>query len=307
MRVRQRTEQSVFERVAQLGHASRLPGDIVQGLQRGSQAHDTRQVLGAAAPTTLLAAQRLRRKCNTLAQQQRTNAFGAVQLVGRQRHRIRAAGRKIEGLLADELGRVHMQQRAGRLRERRHLGHGHQGAGFIVGRHERDQRHVRADQRSGRLPIQRAVAPHRNQVHRSTRVRQRARQAQVACVLNAAEHDAPTLGGTGGEQAAHRHVVGFGGTAGKDDLDRLAAQYPRHCRARKPQGAFGLLPRAVLRRCVGPHARECRQHGRNDRRGGWRGGIVVKVNHGVGQQVRARTGVRGQRTAGPATAPAVRL
>ena len=84
-----------------------------------------------------------------------------------------------------------MQPAACSVRQGRHIGHRHQHTGFVVGGHERDQRHIRANQRCSRRQVQCAISQHRDEVHWVPLVCQAARQPQVPGVFNAAEQHTP--------------------------------------------------------------------------------------------------------------------
>ena len=134
--------------------------------------------------------------------------------------------------LANQLGGIHMQQRPGGMGQCANFSHRHQHTGFVVGSHQRHQRYIRPRQSGGCSYIERTIAPHRDQVHLDTRLRQSTGQPQVAGVLNTAEYHPLTLWRARRKQAAHRKVIGLGGTTGKNYIHRFATQHPSHCSSR---------------------------------------------------------------------------
>lgn len=219
----QRGSQGTLQPVTQ----RRLPRSfgihIAQLVQRRRHAGDRGQVLGAAAAVTFLRARHRRADHHTLAQQQRARALGAVQLMGREGHRISAAVRKMKRPLADPLRRVDMQARASRRRERRDLRYGHHDAGFVVGRHHRDQGHVPTYEVGSCVQVQSAIWLHRQEIHRHSGAHQFTRQLQVAGMLDRAEQHATPFGRRRRQQPANCEMIGLGRAAGEDHLGWLAA------------------------------------------------------------------------------------
>ena len=157
--------QATFQRIAQVQQTRGFMVDVAQQIKRSGHAHNACQVLGAATAATLLAAQRLCGTGHALAQQQRTDTLGALKLVCRQGHRVGTEAGEMKRQLANPLGGIHMQQSACGLRQLGHFSHGHQHPGFVVGRHERDQRHVRPDQAGSSRQVKRTIGLDWNQVY----------------------------------------------------------------------------------------------------------------------------------------------
>jgi hypothetical protein len=82
-------------------------------LRRLAEANDRRGILRAAAPASLLmSAAHQRHELHALADVERHDPLGAVQLVPRQREHVDLGGLKVNGDLADRLHGVGVEQRA---------------------------------------------------------------------------------------------------------------------------------------------------------------------------------------------------
>ena len=132
--------------------------------RRGAECRDAGDILGAGARAALLAAAADERigKVNVLAPaHQRADAFGAADLVRRERQQVGAERADIAGNAARRLHRIDMQEAAGRVHDRGGLGDRLHHAGLVVGQHDRDQRPRRLWQQLPPAPRDRSARRHR--------------------------------------------------------------------------------------------------------------------------------------------------
>jgi hypothetical protein len=173
--------------------------------------------------------------------------------VRRQSQRIDAQRPKIDGDFAKPLHRVAMQPHAGRTRQPRDLLDRLQGAGLVVGQHDRHQpRPPLGDQIFERAKIDRAVSGYRN----FAGPRQRLEHA----IMFDCRHQTRL-----GRKPVQGRSVGFGAAAGENDARSAAMRHAQIERQRQlcARGLDDLArrpPGAMHRRGIADHI-ERRQHG----------------------------------------------
>ncbi len=188
------------------------------------------QVLGAGAqPALLLAAEvgRLERLHKAVAEVERTNALGGVDLVPADRQRVDI--RQLDGDAHPRLHRVHMDDGAAvaALDLCRQPLHIVAGADLVIDHHAGDQNGVLAHMLQHGVDVQRAVRTGLDDRDLVPLLCQLFQRLLHTGVLKAGHHD-PLAEGPGMCRAQQRQIVALGSAGGEIQLPRLAAQRARH-------------------------------------------------------------------------------
>ncbi len=251
-----------------------------------TEPYDARDVLRAGAALALVrTAVEERGELDAFADEERSRALGRVHLVAGDREEIDVfeLAREVDGELGRGLDRVGVEEGAVRLGEAGEFAYGLDGAGFVVGQHDRDETRVGL-QRGGEV----------------------VRGDDAAGVwLEVGDLDAAALEGFGGEEhrvmldcggdevrglaavqvglqdAGEREVVAFGAAGGEDDLAWRAVKQGGDLSAGALNRGAGALAAGVggawVAEAVGPEG----LHRGEDLGQNGRGGVRVEVDpHG---------------------------
>lgn len=114
--------------------------------RRLAQSNNMRHVFSAGPQALFMVGAVLDRfECDACAHIQRTHALGRIKLVAGQGQQVGAQCLHVHRHLADGLSCIDVHQRACGMGEIGDCAHGLQAAGFVVGQHQRHQRHLRRD------------------------------------------------------------------------------------------------------------------------------------------------------------------
>src|ERR1019366_6320264 len=134
-------EHGVLQAVAQHGEAFGVLGHAAPGEFRGrAEGRDSRDVLRAGPAVALvMAAVGDGREAGSLAGVERSHALGRIQPVAAHAAEDYPRRGHVHRRLAQRLHAIHVQRRAGLVRDLRDLGDGLQRAEFVIGVHDTDQ------------------------------------------------------------------------------------------------------------------------------------------------------------------------
>ena len=271
--------------VAQGELAVMLGGKLVDRQFGGArEADDAGHVLrGTAAPALLLAAIEKVLKLHATAHVQKPDALGPVNLVGGRRQHIDAQLVHVDGLVAEGLHRVGVEDDVRFVGSLRQLANRLDGADLVVGEHDGDQDGVRADGRLEILHAHEAVLVHGQVGHLEALALQRLAGVQHGVVLDGARDDVAPFGGVGPGEALDSPVVRFGSAAREEDLARGGADEGGQALAGCGHGVGGLLAQGVNRGGIAEMLGEVGGHGLHHFGTDGRRGRMVKVDlpHGA--------------------------
>ena len=271
--------------VAQRQLAVALGDDFLGGQFGGAgEADDAGHVLGGAAPPAfLLTAIEEVLKLHAAAHIQKADALGAVDLVGRRRQHVDAQLVHVDGLMAEGLHRVGVEDDARLVGGRRQLANRLDGADLVVGEHDGGQDGVRADGRLEVLNAHESVLVHGKIGHLEALALQRLAGVKHRVVLDGARDDVAPLGGVGPGEALEGPVVRFGAAAREEDFARRRADEAGQALAGGSHGVGGLLAQGVNGGRIAEMLGEVGGHGLHHFGANGRRGRMVKVDlpHGA--------------------------